>query len=139
MSLLFISMLFIPSVHCVEIITHTSVSELLLTTPQLRRIYTMRQLRWADNSHITVYVLASQDPLHKAFSKERLHIFPYQLDRIWHKLTYSGLGTSPIVVDSPEALIQKVGSTPGAIGYIDEITLNKIKDDGDIHVVKIQD
>jgi hypothetical protein len=66
---------------------HPSVSEQRLTTSQLRRIYTMRQLQWTDGHRITVYVLPRQHILHLRFSKERLQMFPYQLDRIWNKLT----------------------------------------------------
>ncbi len=141
-------------VQAVEVITHSGVSQHTLTTSQLRRIYTMRQLHWADDNAITVFVLPSQHKLHKHFSKERLQIFPYQLNRIWHKLTYSGLGVAPVIVNSPEALIQAVIKTPGSIGYADEKILadmvlrknnsnkkNKEKNSskGVVHVVKIED
>lgn len=98
---------------------HPSVSENVLTTSQLRRIYTMRQIQWADGRRITVYVLPRQHALHLRFSKERLQMFPYQLDRIWNKLTYSGLGVAPITVNTPEDLLEAVKKTPGAIGYVE--------------------
>jgi hypothetical protein len=126
----------------------------------------MRQTYWADNNSITIFVLPSQHALHKAFSKERLEIYPYQLERIWNKLTYSGLGVAPTVVKSPEALIQAVVSTPGSIGYTDkkilsifidetyqnrdtensengiaepESSLEKIRSKGVVHVININD
>ncbi len=111
----------------IEVITHPHVIDNNLTKSQLRRIYTMRQLRWSDNSAIRVFVLPSQHPLHQRFAKEKLQIFPYQLNRIWHKLTYSGLGVAPTVVESEKELIQAVINTPGAIGYIEDITLVKTK------------
>ncbi len=111
----------------IEVVTHPQVTDNRLTKSQLRRIYTMRQLRWSDNSAISVFVLPNQHELHKRFAKERLQIFPYQLNRIWHKLTYSGLGVAPTIVDSEQELIQAVINTPGAIGYIDDGTLNKIE------------
>ena len=115
-------------VSAVEVITHPQVSQSSLTKSQLRRIYTMRQLRWSDNSAITVFVLPSQHPLHQRFAKERLQMFPYQLNRIWHKLTYSGLGVAPTIVKSEQELIQAIIETPGAIGYASEarlITINQ--------------
>ena len=118
--MLTLSCCFTASVKAVEIITNNSVTQNSLTTLQLRRIFTMRQTYWADNNSITIFVLPSQHALHKAFSKERLEIYPYQLERIWNKLTYSGLGVAPTVVKSPEALIQAVVSTPGSIGYTDK-------------------
>jgi ABC-type phosphate transport system substrate-binding protein len=101
---------------------HPSISEQRLTTSQLRRIYTMRQLQWTDGHRITVYVLPRQHILHLRFSKERLQMFPYQLDRIWNKLTYSGLGVAPITVDTPEDLLEAVMKTPGSIGYVENAT-----------------
>ena len=52
-------------------------------------------------------------------------MYPYQLDRIWNKLTYSGLGVAPIIVISPAALIDAVRKTSGAIGYVGKLTDKK--------------
>jgi len=78
-----------------------------------------------------VFVLPSQHAIHKVFSKDLLHIFPYQLDRIWTKLTFSGLGVSPRMVESQMELIHAVSTTPGAIGYAE--TLNK----EDVNVIQV--
>ncbi|MBU2870723.1 hypothetical protein [Colwellia sp. E2M01] len=139
----------------IEIIANLKVPDNSLSQSQLRRIYTMRQLRWSDDSVITVFVLPRQHDLHNRFAKERLQIFPYQLNRIWNKLTYSGLGVAPIIIDSEKELIQAVINTPGSIGYIYEKTLASIqptesdkefdvKDDqqgnqGVVNVIKIED
>ncbi|MCI2283042.1 hypothetical protein L3081_06050 [Colwellia sp. MSW7] len=85
----------------------------------MRRIYTMRQTQWSDGLRITAYVLPRQHSLHLRFTKDRLQMFPYQLDRIWNKLTYSGLGVAPITVNTPEELINAIRNTPGAIGYVE--------------------
>ncbi len=118
-----------PQAVAIEVVTHHQVIDHSLTKSQLRRIYTMRQLYWSDNSAISVFVLPSQHDIHQRFAKERLQIFPYQLNRIWHKLTYSGLGVAPTIVDSEQELIQAVINTPGAIGYIGDVTLSKIEQD----------
>lgn len=110
------------NVFAVDVIVHPSVHETKLTTSQLRRIYTMRQIQWADGLRITAFVLPRQHRLHQIFAKDRLQMFPYQLDRIWNKLTYSGLGVAPITVNSPEELLNAIRNTPGAIGYIESIT-----------------
>ncbi len=115
-----------------QVITHTSVNVESMTTSQLRRIYSIRQLRWANSTPIVVFVLPSQHIIHKNFSKNILNIFPYKLDRIWNKLTFSGLGVAPTVVQSQEELLKAVSNTPGAIGYVDN--LNK---EMDVNVIKI--
>lgn len=113
---------------------HPSINEPILTTSQLRRIYTMRQIHWPDGRRITVFTLPRKHALHIRFSKERLQMFPYQLDRIWNKLTYSGLGVAPITVNTPQALLDAVRKTPGAIGYFENIM-----DEESVRVAKIKD
>jgi len=129
-------------VIAIEVVTHPQVKDSQLTKSQLRRIYTMRQLHWSDNSAISVFVLPSQHELHQRFAKEILQIFPYQLNRIWHKLTYSGLGVAPTVVASQQELIQAVINTPGAIGYIENKKLITIEQNiigkGVVNIVKIK-
>lgn len=93
----------------------------------------MRQTLWANGHRITVFVLPRQHPLHLRFTKERLQMFPYQLDRIWHKLTYSGLGVAPITVNTPKELMDAVRLTPGSIGYVDTL-----KDEEAKNVVRIK-
>jgi hypothetical protein len=92
----------------------------------------MRQLRWENNTPIVVFVLPSQHVIHKNFSKNILNIFPYKLDRIWNKLTFSGLGVAPTIVQSQEALLKAVSATPGAIGYVDDLSK-----DNDVNVISI--
>jgi len=81
----------------------------------------MRQLQWADQKPIVVFVLPNHHQLHKKFSKEVLNIFPYKLERIWNKLTFSGLGIAPTVVMNQDELLKRVSATPGAIGYVEQI------------------
>ena len=80
----------------------------------------MRKLVWPGGQTIVVYALPNHSELHQKFSKEILKIFPYQLERTWKKLAYSGLGKIPIVVNSVTELKQAVKVTPGAIGYINQ-------------------
>lgn len=94
----------------------------------------MRQVHWQNGTPIIVYVLASKNPLHQQFCKEQLRLFPYQLDRIWNKLTFSGYGVAPIEVASQEKLIEAVKSTKGAIGYVEN--LSEITD---VNIIKIDE
>lgn len=93
----------------------------------------MRLTQWADGQRITVYVLPRHHLLHLQFSKECLEMYPYQLDRIWNKLTYSGLGVAPITIMSPEALVEAVRTTPGAIGYVENL-----KDEKGFYVIEVK-
>ena len=57
---------------------------------------------------------------HRKFCLSVLNIFPYQLQRVWDVLVFSGTGQSPTVVKTEQEMITRVKSTPGAIGYISE-------------------
>ncbi len=133
LSLLLYVFVFSQSVSALDIIANSSVKANTLTTSQIRRIYSMRQVLWREGFPIIVYVLPSKHKLHQEFSKKILRMFPYQLDRIWNKLTYSGVGVAPIEVDSPQALIDAVMTTPGAIGYAELSDNNH-----NLHIIKIK-
>ena len=78
----------------------------------------MRLKKWEDGLPIRVFVMPDTHPLHVAFSKYILHVFPYQLRSAWDRLVFSGTGESPIVVKSEQQMRMMVSSTPGAIGYL---------------------
>lgn len=99
-----------------------NASQKVITNAQLRRIYAVRQIKWDDNSPITVFVLPNNHNIHKKFAQENLNILPYKLERIWNKLTFSGLGVAPTVVATEAELVAAVASTPGAIGYLEHIS-----------------
>lgn len=101
-------------------LTQTSVS-----LNGLSAIFRMRLRQWQDGSPITVYVLRDNDPIHKQFCKQVLNVFPHQMRRSWNKLVFSGTGQAPITVSSIEEMIDKIASTPGAIGYLSAENINE--------------
>lgn len=92
-----------------------------LSQAQLRNIFTLRQTQWPDGEVITVLVLPDSTLLHQRFSKEQLKLFPYQLNNIWDKHSFSGTGIRPLQVENEERMLQLLRSTPGAIGYVERL------------------
>ena len=45
-------------------------------------------------------------------------MFPYQLDAIWDRQRFSGIGSFPVQVQSEEEMLAVLQQTPGAIGYL---------------------
>ncbi len=128
------SVLWACSALATEVVTHPAVPMDQLTVTQLRGIYSMRQQNWPDGTSVKVFVLSAKSPIHQSFAKEKLQMFPYQLDRIWQKITYSGLGSAPVVLTSEQQMREMVANTEGAIGYIenpDELSKLKV-----IHVTQ---
>ncbi|MFT6345612.1 MAG: ABC-type phosphate transport system substrate-binding protein [Paraglaciecola sp.] len=105
-------------VPAVLVVVNPSVESTDVSVAKIRRIFSMRQTFWSNGQKITVYVLSNRHQTHQIFSTKVLRLFPYQLDRIWDKLVYSGLGESPIKVQSEKEMLERVSQKPGAIGYV---------------------
>lgn len=89
-----------------------------LSREELREIFFGRQTRWPDGSPLRVFVLPDQHPIHIRFAKEVLGIYPYQLRSAWDRMLFSGTGTPPVIVESPEQMQTELQKMPNAIGYI---------------------
>jgi ABC-type phosphate transport system substrate-binding protein len=107
-----------PPCLAVDVVVHSSVNETQLTTAQLRAIFSMRQTRWADGQTIQVLVLSSETSEHNLFTRNYLKMFPYQLDAIWHRQRFSGIGGTPVQYATVQELQAALERTPGAIGYL---------------------
>jgi hypothetical protein len=104
--------------QAVEVIANKSVPLNALSVSSARAIFGMRQVKWPDGSLIRVFVLPDNHPVHGAFCKERLNIYPYQLRQSWDRLVYSGMAQAPEEVATETELIARVATTQGAVGYI---------------------
>ena len=101
------------------LIHHPQLTNEDFSTSSLVRIYAMQKRVWSDSTPIKVFTLSNTSALHKDFVHKYLRMQPYQLDRLWHRLVFSGTGTTPVEVFSIEEMIEKVKNTPGAVGYVD--------------------
>ena len=99
-------------------IASPAVSDNAISRSSLRAIFGMRLHRWPDGTPVKVFVFKDDVAEHVAFSKEVLQVFPNQLRQAWDRLVFSGLGQYPEQVSTVEEMLEKVASTPGAIGYI---------------------
>lgn len=122
-----------PSLAAQQVVVNHNVPLQFVAKPTLRAIFGMRLRNWPDNTPITVFVLANDEPVHIAFCKDVLNMFPHQLQRAWDRLVYSGTGQAPIVVSSLQEMAEKVGTTPGAVGYLDRVFI-----DGRVHALNIR-
>jgi ABC-type phosphate transport system substrate-binding protein len=102
----------------VTVVANSSVANSQISAKQLRRIFSMRQSNWANGKPIQVFVLPSDSEVHLAFCKQALSMFPYQIERMWNKFAYSGLGVKPIVVKNENEMLKMVAQTEGSIGYV---------------------
>jgi hypothetical protein len=81
--------------------------------------------QWPDGTPVRVFVLGDKNPLHAAFSKQILGVFPHQLRRAWNRQIFSGTGQAPNKVETATEMHYQIENTSGAIGYLPEEQLNE--------------
>lgn len=101
-----------------SLIAHPAVDVRALSLNTIRLIFSMQLARWADGAPVRVFVLPDDSPLHRAFAKRLLRLYPRQLRRVWDRQLYSGTGQVPETVANEAEMRQRVAETPGAIGYL---------------------
>lgn len=104
----------------IAVLVNQSVNVNTLSPAQLRMIFAGRTQFWPDGSRIRVFVLPPESKIHQLFCRNLLNIYPYQLERIWQRVVYSGQGDAPRVIDTAEAMRDIIAQTSGAIGYLPE-------------------
>lgn len=130
--LLAVLLLFVASTACpletapaVEVIVSPSLASTKLDRSLLRSVFTMRLRQWPDGSPVRVFVLPDSDPLSDLFYRQRLGMYSYVLRRAWDRMVFTGTGFAPTVVQTEKEMIERVRSTPGAIGYVRQRELSE--------------
>ncbi len=101
-----------------EIVVNASLPFNDVTQTQLRSIFSMRVRSWSNEKPIKVFVLSSDSKLHRDFCLRILEVFPYQLQRIWDVMLFSGTGSTPIEVKDERMMLEQIANNPGSIGYV---------------------
>ncbi len=108
------------------LVYHPSVQIDNISKESLVRIYAMKQRNWADGSPVVVLILPKKNKTHKSFVNKFLKMHPHQLNRLWNRIIFSGVGLPPQEVSSEEDMLKKIAATPGSIGYIEKSTLQTL-------------
>ena len=106
-----------PLAASAGIIVNQNVEGHSISVATLRNIYTLRQTLWPNRQPIVVFVLPDDHPVHEAFAKEKLGLYPYRLRQTWDRMSFSGMANAPIQVNDENEMRARVRATPGAIGY----------------------
>lgn len=116
----------IPGLSLAEpvLIHHPQLKGEDFSSNTLLRIYSMHKKAWSDGTAVKVYTLPNDSAIHKSFVNEYLRMQPYQLNRLWHRLVFTGTGSSPEQLSSSRQMFETVKETPGAIGYVDSSVID---------------
>lgn len=98
----------------VSVIVNKSVSE-SANASKVANIYSLTQTKWADGTKIVVLDNTSdtKSDFYSKIGKELL-----TLKKEWMKKQLTGEAKAPESLGSDDDVIQKVTSTPGAIGFV---------------------
>lgn len=103
----------------VLLVANDLVETRYLTRDTTRAIFAMRQRTWPDGQAVRVFVLNNDHPVHERFVKERLSVYPHQLQLAWDRVVFSGMGQAPNRVRDQQAMLERIAETPGALGYLE--------------------
>ncbi len=117
----------------VAVIVHRDNPVDNLSRQEIERIYINNVLSWPDGMAITIYDLATSDPLRYDFSYKVLDRTPARIAEQWAHLKITNQAKNPPLTIKSEALIiRRVSRQKGAIGYV---SLGLVKDNKDVKIV----
>ncbi|WP_051530374.1 hypothetical protein [Halomonas halodenitrificans] len=109
----------------VLLVAHADVATQHLTRDTTRAIFAMRQRTWPDGQAARVFVLPNDHPVHARFAKERLAVYPHQLQLAWDRMVFSGTGQAPDRVRDQAEMCERIATTSGAVGYLEREYLDE--------------
>ena len=111
----------------VAVIANKSVPEKAIKIDKVDNIYTLKAKTWSDGKAIVPVTLKSDNSETQKFFGAIGKSF-LEIKKVWMKAQLTGEGNPPEGVSSDDDVINKVASTPGAIGFISADKVNgKVK------------
>ncbi|MFO7445545.1 MAG: hypothetical protein R6W90_04225 [Ignavibacteriaceae bacterium] len=101
----------------VAVIANKSVSESSISVDKASDIYTSKDKNWGNGTKIVRFTLKSEDVNSNKFFGAIGKTYA-DLKKVWMKLQLTGEGQAPEALGADDEIINKVASTPGAIGFV---------------------
>lgn len=117
------------------VIANKSVKETALTGRNLAEIYALQMRNWQTGEKIKAFTYNNEHQDFKIFCLSGLKLQPHQLQRLWSRLQFTGVGKPPIKVKNAQEMVNRVRKTRGAIGYIKNNSQLDLKD---LNVIKVE-
>lgn len=109
----------------VAVIVHKSVPVEEIGKSELLDLYTGDKSFWSDGSPVIVFDLKRKNEIRRAYYRF-LGIRSSRVKSIWLKRMLSGDAEPPESFASQEEMLERVATTPGAVGFVD---LAKVSDE----------
>jgi len=109
----------------VAVIGNPDLSVNSITAAQAADIFLGKMTKLADGTAVTVIEHKDGDPVKDEFYDKVVGKNASQLKAYWAKLVFTGEGVPPKGYAGDKAVLQRVASTPGAIGYVSDGSVDK--------------
>jgi ABC-type phosphate transport system substrate-binding protein len=119
-------LLFITSIGAyaqVAVIANKSVSENSIDESKLTELYTLKTKTWDNGSAVILLTLKGDNNTSDKFF-DKIGKSSMKMKKIWMKKQLTGEGQAPEGFGSEDEMLNKVASTPGAIGFVDATKVN---------------
>jgi ABC-type phosphate transport system substrate-binding protein len=107
----------------VAVIANKSVPDNSIDVSKLTDMYELKVKTWSDGKSIVPFILKSNEDINDKFFDAIGSSF-MSMKKKWMKLQLTGEGRAPEACSSEDEILSKVGSTPGAIGYVSASKVN---------------
>ncbi|MBD3290142.1 hypothetical protein GF337_15150 [candidate division KSB1 bacterium] len=101
----------------IAVVVNDSLNIKEIDHDKLLDIYMLNIQKWEDGQKIILCDLKNEIELKKQFYKH-LGKKSYEFRKIWIRAQLTGEGDVPATFSTEQAMIKKIESTPGAIGYM---------------------
>ncbi len=105
----------------VAIIVNKSVPIKSADSSMVLDIYSLTTKEWPDGTPIIVVTMKGNENTAQEFY-QYIRKRPLEMKKLWMRAQLSGESRVPVALSSDEEVVAKVASTPGAIGYVREIS-----------------
>ncbi|MBX2821112.1 MAG: hypothetical protein KTR29_15560 [Rhodothermaceae bacterium] len=116
----------------VAIVTHSSVDVSELDTQKLIDIFVLETKRWSDGDRITPVELKGKSDIKTTFY-DYIGRSASEIKRERLRIILAGDGDPPVPAKSTEDALQKISTTPGAIGYLPL----QLASNGEVNVIHV--
>ncbi|MEM8934744.1 MAG: hypothetical protein AAGE94_26345, partial [Acidobacteriota bacterium] len=100
------------------LVAHPDVPVRSIDRVDLSAIFLKKVDQWADGTAVTLLEPLRESPTHETFAREVHGRSVRAIGAYWQRMIYAGQATPPEALEQHE-LLQRVASTPGAIGYVE--------------------
>ena len=107
----------------VAVIANKSVADASISSSKVESVYMLKDKTWSDGKGVILFTLKSDNgTVEKFFSS--FGKSSSDMKKMWMKAQLTGEGMAPEALGSEDEVVNKVASTPGAIGFVDAKKVN---------------